>query len=119
MLADGNVIPIDPTINPGTAGVQNFFSTLEGLPDFQRAVSPDGLYGTYNALFGYPFDYAFEPLVPDDLAQPELQLPIEPGKEWAFTGGPHGGWGDGSAWAALDFALRAMRWAASPAMTGW
>jgi murein DD-endopeptidase MepM/ murein hydrolase activator NlpD len=23
---------------------------------------------------------------------------------WAFTGGPHGGWGDGSAWAALDFA---------------
>ncbi len=104
VLADGNVIPIDPTINPGTAGVQNFFSTLEGLPDFQRAVSPDGLYATYNALFGYPFDYAFEPLVPDDLAQPELQLPIEPGREWAFTGGPHGGWGDGSAWAALDFA---------------
>ena len=23
---------------------------------------------------------------------------------WAFTGGPHGGWDDGSAWAALDFA---------------
>jgi murein DD-endopeptidase MepM/ murein hydrolase activator NlpD len=36
--------------------------------------------------------------------QPELQLPFEAGKSWAFTGGPHGGWGDGSAWAALDFA---------------
>jgi murein DD-endopeptidase MepM/ murein hydrolase activator NlpD len=33
-----------------------------------------------------------------------MQLPFEPDREWAFTGGPHGGWDDGSAWAALDFA---------------
>jgi LasA protease len=33
-----------------------------------------------------------------------MQLPFEPGEIWSFTGGPHGGWGDGSAWAALDFA---------------
>jgi hypothetical protein len=36
--------------------------------------------------------------------QPILQLPFETGVTWAFTGGPHGGWGNGSAWAALDFA---------------
>ena len=33
-----------------------------------------------------------------------MQLPFEPGNVWAFTGGPHGGWAEGSAWAALDFA---------------
>ncbi len=55
-------------------------------------------------LFGYPFDLSVDPLLPPDLEQPLLQLPFEPGKAWAFTGGPHGGWADGSAWAALDFA---------------
>jgi murein DD-endopeptidase MepM/ murein hydrolase activator NlpD len=33
-----------------------------------------------------------------------MQLPFEPGVKWTFTGGPHGGWDNGSAWAALDFA---------------
>jgi len=54
-------------------------------------------------LFGYPFDYAIEPLLPPDLTQPSLGLPFETGVPWFFTGGPHGGWDDGSAWAALDF----------------
>ena len=33
-----------------------------------------------------------------------MQLPFEKGTTWSFTGGPHGGWDSGSAWAALDFA---------------
>jgi murein DD-endopeptidase MepM/ murein hydrolase activator NlpD len=33
-----------------------------------------------------------------------MQLPFEPGQTWSFTGGPHGGWDSGSAWAAIDFA---------------
>jgi hypothetical protein len=33
-----------------------------------------------------------------------MQLPFEPGTTWSYTGGPHGGWDAGSAWAALDFA---------------
>ena len=33
-----------------------------------------------------------------------MQLPFEKDNVWSFTGGPHGGWGDGSAWAAIDFA---------------
>jgi len=45
-----------------------------------------------------------EPIIPDNLIQPPMQLPFGKGEEWSFTGGPHGGWGDGSAWAALDFA---------------
>jgi len=104
LLGDGSVVPIDPTINAGTAGVQQMFALLYGRSDWEQAVSELGVYGTYNELFGYPFDLAIEPLLPQGMFQPPLQLPFEPGQDWAYTGGPHGGWGDGSAWAALDFA---------------
>ena len=33
-----------------------------------------------------------------------MNLPFSPNESWYFTGGPHGGWDSGSAWAALDFA---------------
>ena len=103
LMSDGTIIPINPTINAGTAAVQQFFAPLLGRKDWEQAVSQTGLAATFTALFGYPFDYAVEPLLPAGLQQPPLQLPFEPGVTWAFTGGPHGGWGDGSAWGALDF----------------
>jgi murein DD-endopeptidase MepM/ murein hydrolase activator NlpD len=104
ILADGAVIPTNTTINAGTAGVQQFFALLDDRSSWQNAVSETGLFTTYGNFFGYPFDYAVEPLVPAGILQPKMQLPFEKGVDWAFTGGPHGGWGDGSAWAALDFA---------------
>lgn len=104
LLDSGMIIPTDPSINAATAAVQQLFALLYDRKGWDKAVSPVGLYATYSGFFGYPFDYAFEPLIPDNLEQPILQLPFEPGIYWAFTGGPHGGWGDGSAWAAIDFA---------------
>lgn len=104
ILADGAVVPIDPKINAGTAAVQYLYTQLYDQAAWEKQVSQEGLFGTYNALFGYPFDFTFEPLLPPDLFQPTMQLPFEPGATWYFTGGPHGGWGDGAAWAALDFA---------------
>jgi len=103
VLADGVVVPINDTINAGTAALQYLFSQIYGEKIWQRTVSADGFFAAYQQLFGYPFDYTFDPLLPPDLTQPSMQLPFEPGVAWAFTGGPHGGWGDGSAWAALDF----------------
>jgi hypothetical protein len=103
VLADGNVIPIASTINAGTAGVQAFFAKLDDLFTWQGNTTAFGLFQTYFFMFGNPFDAAVEPLVPAYLAQPPMLLPFEPGKTWSFTGGPHGGWDSGSAWAALDF----------------
>ena len=104
LLNNGIIIPIDPTINAGTAGVQQLFALLYGRTGWDAAVSSDGLFNTFSQFFGHPFDYAIEPLIPENIEQPGMQLPIEPDVDWAFTGGPHGGWGDGSAWAGLDFA---------------
>jgi LasA protease len=103
ILTDGNVVPVAPTINAGTAGIQQMFALLYDRTTWEKAVSQEGLYATLETLFGFPFDYTIEPLIPPDLDQPTLQLPFEPGVTWLFTSGPHGGWGDGAAWAALDF----------------
>lgn len=103
-LTDGAVVPIDPGINAGTAGVQYLMSLLYGRDGWNRAVSEAGLMAIYQDLFDYPFYFAVEPLLPANLAQPVMLLPFETGVPWSFTSGPHGGWNTGSAWAALDFA---------------
>jgi len=104
VLNDGTVAPLDPTINAGTAAVQYFFSQLDDRQTWEFDSGPTGLLLTYFVFFGNPFNYAIEPLVPDTLEQPALALPFEEGHTWFYTGGPHGGWDSGSAWAALDFA---------------
>ena len=104
VLLDSSLIPAEPTINAGTAGVQYLFSRLYGADAWREVLSDQGFLQTYNRLFEYPFNLAYEPLIPPALTQPTLHLPFEKGEVWFFTGGPHGGWDSGSAWAALDFA---------------
>jgi hypothetical protein len=71
---------------------------------WEQAISRRGFIRTYKTLFGDPHAQATEPLIPADLTQPDLSLPWEGGHTWFFSGGPHPAWGDGDAWAALDFA---------------
>jgi murein DD-endopeptidase MepM/ murein hydrolase activator NlpD len=101
-----STIAFAPDINDGTAGVQYMFGAIPGISyDVWLAdVGPSGFFATYSRLFGNPFSYTVDPLWTADLTQPPLQLPFETGESWYFTGGPHGGWAGGSAWAALDFA---------------
>lgn len=104
-LADDTQIIFAPTINDGTAGVQRYLGAIEGqsYDAWQEAVGPRGFFAVYERLFGNPFGYAVEPLLPADLAAPALELPWAAGETWYFTGGPHGAWNTGSAWGALDF----------------
>ena len=103
-LVDGSYIFANETINAGTVGIHTWAATVYGKENWYKAISEDGVFLTYSNFFGYPFDFVYEPIVPQDLTQPELLLPIQKGVAWSFTGGPHAGWGEGSAWAALDFA---------------
>lgn len=104
VLVDGSYLPADETINAGTAAVQYWAGTRYGKSNWFHAISENGIAKTYSTFFGYPFDLAYEPLIPEDLSQPNLSLPFQRGVAWSFTGGPHPGWGDGTSWAALDFA---------------
>jgi LasA protease len=104
-LANGTRIGIAPGLNPGTAGLQNCLAELSTTQDeWLGLVGPNGFFATYEHLFGNPFAYSVDPLIPPDLAQPELWLPWESGVTWYLTGGPHGGWGNDNDRAALDFA---------------
>jgi len=103
-LSDGTYVPMNPNINAGTAGVQYFLSKFNDRLTWDQDVSSLGLFTTYFQLFGYPFDYDIASLIPPNLIQPPMRLPFADGATWSFTGGPHGGWDSGSAWAALDFA---------------
>lgn len=103
-FANGRLAPLSPAINAGTAAVQYMLGVGSSPEAWEKAVSENGVYRTFTNFFGIPFDLGVEPLIPADLSQPELSLPFEPGVLWSFTSGPHAGWGDGSAWAALDFA---------------
>jgi LasA protease len=104
-LLDATRAAFAPGINPGTAGVQNCLAQLStSLDEWLAATGPEGFPATYGRLFGNPFAYAVEPLLPPDLVQPELRLPWEAGATWYFTSGPHGGWGSDNDRAALDFA---------------
>ena len=91
-------------LNAATIGIQYLLSQNSDYPTWQQAVSENGLYRTYVNLFGDPFYGALASIIPDNLQQPTLTFPFPAGQTWYFTGGPHGGWGDGSAWAAVDFA---------------
>lgn len=102
---NGNRVLINPELNPGTIGVQHLLS-LDGVNPtiWEAEVGIGGLYTVYARYFGDPFANAIEPLVPANIQQPPFLLPFEAGVEWRYTGGPHGGWGSGSAWSSVDFA---------------
>jgi hypothetical protein len=103
-LKNGVRVGIAPQLNAGTAGVQNCLAQLAtGWDEWHAMVGAGGFAQTYRVLFGNPFAFTVDPLVPEALMQPELRLPWEAGETWYYTGGPHGGWGTGSGMAALDF----------------
>ncbi len=106
-LADGRASRIDPWQNAGTAALHTLFGMWYAAPEFEQATGLDGFAATYRKLFGEPFDYAVQ-LIPEDLRQPELQLPFLPEKVWAFSGGPHPAWGNSLPYGALDFAPPAV-----------
>nr|MBN1229102.1 LysM peptidoglycan-binding domain-containing protein [Anaerolineae bacterium] len=103
ILGDGSRVGLEPSINAGTAAVQVLLGQTRSYEDWTLASGVNGFFSTYVALFGDPFSYAVEPLIPPDLTQPAMQFPWDPAETWYYTGGPHGGWGSSSAWAALDF----------------
>lgn len=101
---DGTGVRIAENLNAATVGVQYWLSRTTTLETWTREVSDDGFIAVYRGLFGDPYADGDQPPVPVDLIQPDLTLPFAPGHTWYYTGGPHGGYGSGSAWGAVDFA---------------
>lgn len=101
-LEDGSLIRPDPWQNAATVSLQYFFSKALNPDAFHYAIGPDGFPSIFRDLFGDPWTVAAH--IPGSLTQPEMQLPYESDVVWAYTGGPHTGWGSMAPWSALDFA---------------
>ncbi len=100
---DGSMERPDPWQNAATVSLQYYFARYLDGDAYQFATGMDGLAHTYTRLFGDPWKNA-QAHIPGSLQQPKLILPFAAGKTWAFTGGPHSGWGDGDPLSAIDFA---------------
>ena len=100
---DGSLEHPDPWQNAATVALQNYFSLLLPVPEYQKAIYSEGLAKTYATLFGSPWS-TDQPHIEGSLHQPALTFPFPDNKTWAFTGGPHAAWGEGDPLAALDFA---------------
>ena len=107
---DGSKLRMNPYLNAGTAAIQYYFSLEHTRAEWDQAIAHTGFPALYAEMFGPPWERAasFEPTIPNGLLQPELNLPFEPGKIWAFSGGPHSAWEEQGALAALDFAPGAL-----------
>jgi murein DD-endopeptidase MepM/ murein hydrolase activator NlpD len=90
-------------LNDGTVAVQTVLGLYSTFEPWKKAVGPSGFWATYRRLFGDPFAHDLGNTLPRDLEQPPLELPWAVGETWFYSGGPHGGWGGGSAAAAIDF----------------
>lgn len=103
-LFDGDQIRLAPKLNPGTIAVQNVIARSGTWETFNEQVTNGDFAATYKWLFGAPEQYAIGDIIPENVTQPLFRLPWEDNHTWWLTGGPHNGWAEGSAWAALDFA---------------
>jgi hypothetical protein len=99
VLADGTLLAGAGELNAGSFAVQRAIGALStSADDFDARLA--GFQGAYARLFGDPWGREL-PLAEPRF--PALDLPWQPGEAWWFTGGPHGGWLDASAWSAIDF----------------
>lgn len=103
-LFDGDRVQLAPNLNAGTVAVQNLIARSGTWETFGEQVTNGDFQSTYKWLFGAPDKLAIHDFVPQDLRQPLLRLPWQDNQTWWLTGGPHNGWAEGSAWAAVDFA---------------
>ncbi len=104
---DGSARNPTPEINAGTFALHHFFAQFHAGEAWEKDLDPEtGFPALYSRMFGDPWARvaAVNPLLPEDLVQPELPLPFEPGVTWTFTGGPHAAFEGNGPLAALDFA---------------
>jgi murein DD-endopeptidase MepM/ murein hydrolase activator NlpD len=99
-FADGSRRPAPESVAAGAAhfAVARFLALQSDEAGWRSRTA--AFASAYERLFGPPPPSTEIRLPP----QPPFLLPWAEGESWHYTGGPHGGWGVASGWAAVDFA---------------
>jgi LasA protease len=102
---DGIQVAYAPGLNAGTVAVQYMLSRNRDYNAWLPEVAADGaVQRLCGVCLAIRLRMRLSRCCPLNLAQPAMQLPWSQGELWYYTGGPHGGYGTGSAWSAIDFA---------------
>lgn len=104
---EGGTARITPELNAGSVAVQYLFARSSRQAEWQdKLYGPNGFQAIYHKMFGDPMVCArnVEPLFPEGMQIPTLELPFTRGEGWALTGGLHNDWDVGTPLGALDFA---------------
>lgn len=104
---DGDTGRIAPDLNAGSVALQYLFARMFKKTSWEdKLYGPNGFISIYEKMFGDPIECSrtIEPLFPDGLKIPTLELPFAPDEAWALTGGLHQDWNTGTPLGALDFA---------------
>lgn len=107
IFQDGSAKRVAPQSNAGTVALQYLFAQFYSQEVWQEKLSGNAsILQTHMNLFGDPWARAagVEPLFTADTRAPLLELPFNPGEEWALTGGLHVNWNSATPTGALDFA---------------
>lgn len=100
-------IRIAPSLNAGSVAIQALFAKTYNQDQWNGLLyGENNIEQIYEKMFESPWPraQAVDPLLPENLTQPPLELPFKSGHTWSLTGGPHSAWGPDGALAALDFA---------------
>jgi murein DD-endopeptidase MepM/ murein hydrolase activator NlpD len=104
---DASIAKLAPDLNAGSASIAYLFSRMYDRGDWNQAMDPrNGFKRLHRDMYSdIQIDNRFDaPIFPPGLAQPDLNLPFQQGREWGYTSGPHKAWETEGALAALDFA---------------
>lgn len=115
-LLDETLFRPDPWQNAGSVALQYYFAQLYSGERYYASIGPEGLARAYRQFFGDPWEEMVT-ILPGSLQQPALQFPFTAGQIWAYTGGPHTGWGSGEPLSAIDFAPGAETSGCTPAQS--
>lgn len=102
-LPDESLTRPDPWQNAASVALQYYFSRIYLGDKYYASIGPEGLARVYQSLFGDPWADSVI-IIPGSLQQPALRFPFRADYIWAYTGGPHTGWGTGEPFSAIDFA---------------
>lgn len=110
-FADGVSARLASDLNAGSVALQYYFAQRYSGSEWVAALDLEtGFPALYERMYGNPWirAQAVEPLYPPGITQPNLILPFQVNRLWAYTGGPHGAWEHDGSYAALDFAPGSM-----------
>ena len=89
ILTDSSLVMLSNVINPGL-----LFLRMAQLTD-QAGYPPSHIRDRLSCNLPQFLRHFLDRQQTLQLTQPTLILPFENGAAWSFTGGPHGGWGNG------------------------